>query len=195
MSILFTVNLYKRWPPLTTSIPLLPCLLGCIRSQNVWSLAISPGQTTLQRNEFYVAMRAVALAQSGEDTLTPEKVRETATNSVTIATFKGWAKPPITSSKGKKATKGLKWFSKTAPASNKGDVPTKYKRFSKAEPGSSKGAVPTTLPTSGLTKEVEDGAGSSSRADVAAVHSTKSEFEKRVDASEKETNNEIGRYA
>lgn len=156
------------------------------RSQNVWSLAIPPGQTTLQRNDFYVAMRAVALAQSGEDTLTPERVRETATDAVKIAAFEGGAKPPISSSKGKKEKKESKWFSKTTPGSNKGAVPTKHKKwFSKTTPpGSNKGVVPrTTPPTPGWTNKAEDGAGSSSRAKVAAVHSAKSEFHRKESRS------------
>lgn len=165
----------------------------------MWSLAIPPGQTTLQRNEFYVAMRVVALAQSGEDTLTPERVRQTATDAVKIAAFKGGGKPPISSSKGKKEKKGSKWFSKTTPGSNKGAVPTKHKKwFSKTAPGSNKGAVPrTTPPTSRLTNKAEDGAGSSSRAKVAAVHSTKSEFHRKESRSFREgnKNNGIGRYA
>lgn len=143
-----------------------------------------PGQTTLQRNEFYVAMRAVALAQSGEDTLTPERVRETATDAVKMARFKGGAKPPISSSKGKKESKESKWFSKT----KRGDVPAKHKWFSKTAPVSSKGAVPATSSTSGLTTKVEDGADRNSRADkVTAVHSRKSEFQKGVAPKRKQT--------
>lgn len=122
-------------------------------------------------------MRAVALAQSGEDTLTPERVRETATDAVKMAIIKGGAKPPISSSKGKKESKESKWFSKTT--SNRDDVLTEHKWFSKTAPGSSKGVVPTTPPTSGLTTKVED--------KVAAVRSSKSEFQREVEASEKET--------
>lgn len=168
-----------------------------IRAQSVWSLSISPVQTTLQRNDFYVAMRAVALAQSGEDTLTRERVRETATNAVAIATFKGGEKPPIKISKGKKEKQEKsKWFSKTTTATTGSNKGKESRWFSKTTPttGSSKGAVPTIPPTSGLPKG-EDGAGSSRAGKgITAARSTKSE-QKRVQASEKETNDESRRLS
>lgn len=74
----------------------------------MWSVSNSPGQALLQRNEFYVAMRAVALAQSGEAQITSDRLRETATDSIAIATFKGIPQAPIKASKGRKAQLKLK---------------------------------------------------------------------------------------
>lgn len=71
--------------------------------QDVWSVASLPGQATLGRNEFYVVMRLVALAQSGETTLTRQRVRQTATKSIPVATFKGAPQPSIKNSTGKKS--------------------------------------------------------------------------------------------
>ncbi|CAM9595183.1 unnamed protein product [Pylaiella littoralis] len=70
--------------------------------KNVWSVANSPGQAELQRHEFYVAMRTVALAQGGEATLSRQRVQETAADSIAMATFKGIPAPPLKQSKGKK---------------------------------------------------------------------------------------------
>ncbi|CAM9611224.1 unnamed protein product [Scytosiphon promiscuus] len=79
-------------------------LSGLSKTQlkNVWSVAISPGQAVLQRQDFYVAMRAVALAQNGEVTISRERIRATATDSIGVSTFKGMPAPPFKFSKGKK---------------------------------------------------------------------------------------------
>lgn len=79
-----------------------PLISTSLLVQNVWSVANSPGQAELQRHEFYVAMRTVALAQGGEATLTRQRVRETAEDSIAIATFKGMPTPPLKCSTGKK---------------------------------------------------------------------------------------------
>lgn len=82
---------------------LAPSVTCCeFRNKNVWSVAISPGQAVLQRQDFYVAMRAVSMAQSGEVKISRERVRETATNPIGVSTFKGMPAPPFKLSKGKK---------------------------------------------------------------------------------------------
>lgn len=78
-------------------------------------MANSPGQAALQRKKFYVAMRAVALAQSGEGAITRERVRETATDSIVMSTFKGMPAPPITRSKGKKPQMAKRSSTKEEP--------------------------------------------------------------------------------
>eukprot|EP00903_Cladosiphon_okamuranus_P014972 g13857.t1 len=90
--------------------------------KDVWSVSNSPGQTVLQRQEFYVAMRAVALTQSGEASLTRQKIRETSIKPITMPTFKGMPAPPMKLSKGKKpqATKKTKEPSK-APSKKVAD--------------------------------------------------------------------------
>lgn len=93
----------------------------------MWSVAVSPGQAALRPNEFYIAMRAVALAQSGEASLTRERLRETATNSVAVAKFKGLPEPPISSSNGKKQP----------------PLPKQTAVVSKKTKGATKGAVAT----------------------------------------------------
>lgn len=65
-------------------------------------MSTSPGKASLEPKAFYVAMRAVALAQSGESTLNRKRLRETATDTIPMATFKGCPKPPIENSQGKK---------------------------------------------------------------------------------------------
>lgn len=90
----------------------------------MWAVANSPGQAVLQRSEFHIAMRAVALAQAGEASLTLDKIRETATRSVPMATLKGVPHPPVKNSKGKKPIAVTK---KTAPAKNGAAVTTEAK--------------------------------------------------------------------
>lgn len=70
----------------------------------------------LQRQDFYVAMRAVALAQSGDSTITRERVRETATDSIAMATFKGMPAAPVKYSKGKKQNPNKEKLAKQEPA-------------------------------------------------------------------------------
>ncbi|CAM9215021.1 unnamed protein product [Ectocarpus sp. 4 AP-2014] len=90
--------------------------------KDVWSVACSPGQAVLQRQDFYVAMRAVALAQNGDSTVNRETVRETATDSIAMATFKGMPAASVKYSKGKKQNskkeKLAKQESKTAAPKN-----------------------------------------------------------------------------
>ncbi|CAM9710852.1 unnamed protein product [Ectocarpus fasciculatus] len=90
--------------------------------KDVWSVACSPGQAVLQRQDFYVAMRAVALAQSGGSTITRARVRETATDSIAMATFKGMPAAPVKYSKGKKQSSKKEKLAKqkpTTPATTK----------------------------------------------------------------------------
>lgn len=63
-------------------------------------MANASGETLLDRNEFYVAMRIVALAQSGESTLTRERIQETATDEIPMPILRGAPRPPIESSQG-----------------------------------------------------------------------------------------------
>ncbi|CAN0248639.1 unnamed protein product [Ectocarpus sp. 12 AP-2014] len=92
-------------------------LSGLTKTQlkDVWSLACSPGQAVLQRQGFYVAMRAVALAQSGDSTVTRERVRETATDSIAMATFKGIPLASFKYSKGKKQNSKKEKLAKQEP--------------------------------------------------------------------------------
>ncbi|CBN78671.1 conserved unknown protein [Ectocarpus siliculosus] len=92
-------------------------LSGLTKTQlkDVWFVACSPGQAVLQRQGFYVAMRAVALAQSGDSTVTRERVRETATDSIAMATFKGIPAASVKYSKGKKQNSKKEELAKQEP--------------------------------------------------------------------------------
>ncbi|CAN0119299.1 unnamed protein product [Ectocarpus sp. 12 AP-2014] len=60
-------------------------------------------------------MRAVALAQSGASTVTRERVRETATDSIAMATFKGMPTASVKYSKGKKKNSKKEKLAKQEP--------------------------------------------------------------------------------
>lgn len=89
--LLLRVHRLSQWPPLC-----------CRQTKDVWCAATASGQASLEPKDFYVAVRAVALAQSGESTLTRKRLRETATDIIPMATFKGCPKPTIEKSQGKK---------------------------------------------------------------------------------------------
>lgn len=72
------------------------------QKQKVWATAKTSSGQLLQRHEFYVAMRVVSLAQSGETTLNRKRLKETATNELPMAQLKGAPKPSIENSKGRK---------------------------------------------------------------------------------------------
>lgn len=97
------------------------------------------GQASLEPKEFYVAMRVVALAQSGESTLTRNKLQETATDTIPMATFKGCPKPPIEKSQGKKPPSRAPQHNSSKQKGSSGKE-SENSAVGKAQPGSVKKA-------------------------------------------------------